>query len=173
MKVKFKRKVKNKKGNVLDLLFIGIAIFIFAIVIVFNYMIMSKINDGIQATGHFTNASIEIIDHQVEVYPSIWDKGLAFILFAFCMTTWISAFFVRSHPIFVIIGIIMIVIYIMIFGMLANVYDDIKSSPELNTYFLPFVTINFIMFKFPIIMAVLSGITCIIMYSKGGEPTLG
>jgi len=158
-----------KKGNILDIHLAGIIIFIALIVIVIAFMILSKINVSLEDSGEFSNESLDIIQHQVDIFPNIWDTGWLFILVGLGIYTWISAFFVRSHPVFFIFGFFLIVVYIIVFGVMSNVYGDITENPEISPYSDEFTLANFVMTRFPIIMGIISFVTAIIMYSKG-EP---
>lgn len=165
MKTKF-----NKKANIMDIPLAGILMFVAAIVFVIAFMTMSEISEGMNATGEFSNESMSIIQHQVDIFPGIWDKGWLFVLVGVGIFTWISAFFIRSHPAFFIFGFFLIVIYTIMFGLLSNTYADVMANPTLSTFANEFTLTKFVIGWFPIVMVVISMITAVLTYSKGGEP---
>lgn len=165
MKIRF-----NKKANIMDIPLAGILMFVAAIVFVIAFMTMSEISDGMNATGEFSNESMSIIQHQVDIFPGIWDKGWLFVLVGVGIFTWISAFFIRSHPAFFIFGFFLIVIYTFIFGLMSNTYADVMANPVLASFANEFTLTKFVIGWYPIVMAVISMITAVLTYSKGGEP---
>lgn len=165
MKTRFK-----KKANILDIPLAGILMFVAAIVFAIAFMTMSEISDGMNESGEFSNESMNIIQHQVDIFPGIWDKGWLFVLVGLGIFTWISAFFIRSHPVFFMFGFFLIVIYTFMFGLMSNTYADVMANPTLSSFANEFTLTKFVMGWYPIVMAVISTITAVLTYSKGGEP---
>lgn len=165
MKTRFK-----KRANLMDIPLAGILMFVAAIVFVIAFLTMSEINDGMVESGQFNNDSLGIIQHQVDIFPGIWDKGWLFVLVGLGIFTWISAFFIRSHPAFFIFGFFLIVLYTFMFGLISNTYADVMANPLLSGFADEFPLTKFVIGWYPIVMAVISMITAVLTYSKGGEP---
>ncbi len=160
----------NKKANILDIPLAGILMFVAAIVFVIAFMTMSEINDSLNESGEFSDDSMSIIQHQVDIFPGIWDKGWLFVLVGLGIFTWISAFFIRSHPVFFIFGFFLIVVYTLVFGLMSNTYAEVMANPLLAPFANEFPLTKFVIGWYPIVMAVISMITAVLTYSKGGEP---
>ncbi len=166
----FKKFKMKKKANIIDIIFIGVFIFVFSIMLILLSLFLTEMNDGMQDADVFDDDALEIISTQEALFAPLWDKAIAFALVGLSIFTWISAFFIRSHPAFFMFGFFILVIYIFVFAILSDAYVELTVQEDLATHAEKFPIMVFLLTNFPIVMTILGVITAIITYSKGGEP---
>jgi len=155
----------NKKGSMLDLTMILVALFVFAFVTVLMFNVYGKYVDGFQFDPTVNNTVAEHVETQTLNTFSTLDFVYAFLLILFAVLAVVSAFSIRTYPVFFVVNIVMLVILVVIGAVTANVYSDLESS---NSYFddTNFTIIPFIMQHFPTLLLVVGGLLSIAMYAK-------
>jgi len=158
------------KGSILDLIPIVIILFALAVVSIFGYLFvdefsrMDAINDTIFG---------EYLD-QTKVTLSVFDGAVLFLTFMIIVGTVIAAFFVRTHPIFFIIGLMLSVILIFVSAMITNLFMYFVESPQLADAANHMPTMVLIMQNMPMIILVTIIFVFIALYVKRrGEGNLG
>jgi len=158
---------KNKKASsFLD----GLTILGFLILIGFLgiviYDVFGDINTDIQNDDSFDNTSKERIDDLYDRFPSWLDGAFAFILVGLWIVTLVFAFLIDSHPVFFIVGIILIIIALMLAGIFTNTYEEWVASEEIAGLELNFPIMNFIMKHLLETILVIVASIIIVLYGK-------
>jgi hypothetical protein len=129
--------LKSKKGNIgTDILITVVVIFVMAFIAVIFYSIQSDLAEDIipefNASGH--NQSMVTMQQSRAEFAPIWDGGIVFLLFGLWFGTIIGAFMLDTHPIFFILGIL-ILIPTMIGGIyLSNSTQDFMNDDSMSKY---------------------------------------
>jgi hypothetical protein len=153
----------NNKGSITDILIAMVMLTIAAIVILFVLYIWSQISSN----AIFTSSTAKPIVTSVSTSFSFLADGLVLMFFMSCFAAILLAYFVPTHPVFLIVAIALLIPLILVADVFANVWQQIISTSFLtvvgNTYF-AYVTL---LFKFlPFISLTIAGILLIMMYSK-------
>ena len=153
----------NKTGSITDILIAAVMLLIVSIVILFVVYLWTQIS----ANALFQSASAKPIVTSVNIAYSFLSDALVLIFFMSCFAAILLAYFVPSHPVFIIVAIALLIPLMLVADVFANVWQQIISTSSLtvvgNTYFV-YVTL---LFKFlPFITLAISGILMIMMYSK-------
>lgn len=153
----------NRKGSITDILIAAVMLLIAAIVILFVVYIWTQISGN----AVFQSASAKPIVTSVNTAYSFLSDALVVMFFMSCFAAILLAYFVPSHPVFIIVAIALLIPLMLVADVFANVWQQIISTSFLtvvgNTYFV-YVTL---LFKFlPFITLAISGILMIMMYSK-------
>jgi len=147
------------KGTVLDTVLLPILIFGMFVGVVFGLTIMNGINE----TG--------MLSISIPNFSTIMDYGIVFIFFGSLIAAIISAFMIRTHPIFFVISVIMLIIISVTFPVLSNVFMGFATNSQITTYSnqLP-LTLN-VFANLPIFLVITGILIIIALYSKpgGGE----
>ena len=109
------RRIKqNKKGSVQDLLYVGITLFVFAMVILICFRISTSLNTEFQASDDIDPYGKTAHQQITNLYPGIIDNSSLFVTVILSIGTLILAALVRIHPIFLPIYLLawMFVIFI-------------------------------------------------------------
>lgn len=153
----------NKKGSITDILIAMVLLLITAITILFAIYIWTQIS----ANAVFTSSSAQPIVSKVNTAYSFLADALVIMFFMSCFAAILLAYFVPSHPVFIIVAIALLIPLVLVADVFANVWQQIISTSFLvvvgNSYF-SMVTM---VFKFlPFITISISVILMIMMYAK-------
>lgn len=128
-------KKKSKKGDVTDILSLGIIAFVIVIGFFIISFIVPYITNGLRTAGlnnsaEGTNAINTLEDYGIGGIQ----KGVVFLFFGLCIATLISAFYADTHPIWIFLYIFFLVIAIIIAGYLANAYQTMIGLDTFNNF---------------------------------------
>ena len=158
----------NKKGNaIFDTLTVGIVLFIFAIVAVVGYMILSQLNAPMQIATNSSVTANNIWNNSLTKYPKIFDNLALFVFIGLWVSGIIASFMIDSHPIFAALTFILLIFVFSVSVILANTYDDlINSNNALYVAAGEFAKTNFLMQHMLLLMIVVGVSITIVLYGK-------
>lgn len=154
----------NKKGSILDILFIAIGVTILGIVLLVMFMISSNVNAQFSAQSIVPQESKDATAKVVSLFPGILDKSMLFLTIGLAIGAFILAALVRIHPIFIPLYIITLIIIIFLAGMLSNMYQEMAARPEFAGFAAQLIITNQILTALPLIVGVLGTILMIVQY---------
>jgi hypothetical protein len=135
----------NKKGNaVIDGIVIVLILVTFAIIAVVGYSVFNQMDTFIQSS-EMSNQSKDISSTLNAQYPSLFDGFAVFILVMAWISALIFSFMIDTHPIFLIISLILIAFILVIAAIVANGYEETMiNDAEFSSYSVNFPMMNFI-----------------------------
>ena len=92
--------------------------------------------------------------------------GIAPLVSFLIIATIISSFFIRSHPVFVVIGIILLGIFTFMNAVYSDIYHEMTITEELASTADEFGVVSFVMDYYPFMMVLGGAVIIIILYSK-------
>ncbi len=147
----------NKRGNI-DSPNILVILFVSAFMIMATFLAVSSaapaFADDAIANGLVNNIQIML--------TRIGNNGFAMAAFALILFNMIGAFFIFTHPIFVIIDIIFMPFSIFVAAIISNAYE---ASLETLAVASSFGVMNFIMTNLPLIIVFADILTAILAYA--------
>jgi hypothetical protein len=166
----------NKKGSIQDLVFVGIIVLFFAVVVLIGFKVVSEFNSEIQSnsaiaqfdTGsHARAASTELTGH----YTGVIDNTFLFFAIGLALATLMLAVMVRIHPIFIPFYFIGLVLIIFFSGIFSNIYQEMAATTQLATQADQLIFISNILEFLPFIVGIFGIILMVIMYKtwKDGQ----
>ena len=174
MEICFKRK-HNKKGNLFDLPLIFVLLLIISVFIILTFFVYDKIQIALGTSPSFnttgsiaTNNTQPILSNSRSGFLS-FDRLFFYGFIGLALFVLISAFFINSHPIFFIFGLLMLVLIVTLTAVISNSYNALESgSTELQTTANLFPLMQNIMNNLPIWATVIGFLTLIILIMKPG-----
>jgi len=161
----------NKKGSVIDLLYILIAIFVMALVIIVGYKMFSDVTSEIAEMHPDSVAAQTTATTLPNMYLAY--NGLFMVIFVFGMLAAIvSALFVNTHPVFGVVSIILMILFTFFAAVLGNAYQDFETSSEIADDASQFTMVSYFWAHAPKIMLFGLAIVIIVLYAKtrqGGQ----
>lgn len=156
------------KGSVMDLriLIVVLPIFIFSLFI--GVYIIDEFDTQMSAMNETPNVSKEIINKGYNAF-SVFDELILFVTVAFGITTIVSAYLIRSHPVFFFISFMLTGILMFVAGIMTNVYEKFASTSTFSSIATSFPIIQQIMYHLPEIVLIFGGLVAIAMYSSRGD----
>lgn len=151
---------KNKRGNLVDLPYIIVLLFIFGfLILIGHYFLTNLLTTG----GGLLDTNI--IQKGIDTY-SILDSATTLILIALIMGTAISAFFIESHPVFFTVMLFFLTVTVFVSAQFTNMFNAIVTTAPLNASATTFTTTTYIMRHMPKFIAIGGVIISVALFSK-------
>lgn len=151
------------KGNMLDLPLIIILLFGFAFMILLSNVILTEF----RAVAVDTGMNVTHIDSGLTAIGAL-DAMFIFATIFLGIATFISAFFIRTHPIMFVMSFILLIIFTIISSFFTNAFTEIINIEPFATTVNSFPVLLAVMQNLPLIMTVMGVIVVIALYAKGG-----
>ena len=123
----------NKKGQVLDypiatfvLMFIGLLVFA-PIMLKIMGEILTPVSATLTTMSGEAGASVDLIQTS---FTNFWDYVIVIGFVVTVLLLFMSAFFIDTHPVFIVIYIILSMIIIMFSSSFVQILDSIYDSPN-------------------------------------------
>jgi len=163
--------VDRKGAVIMDLLFILMVLFSFAVVTVVAIMVWDEFDAA--ASKKLNSTSVyDTVGSKIGSTLTGLDYLFAFIIVAFIIASIISVFMIHTHPIFFWISWIGLIIIIMLAAIFSNVFEELTGAvpDEPANALTPAATqltvIPEVMSNLPLIMLIIAVIVLIALYSK-------
>ena len=165
----------NKRGDFTGVIFLIVSIAIFAIFLLIVGYIVPQISDGLanqiginEEINHSLGVTTDIAENTLSAIWLIVFGGLMLGLFA-------TSFFIDSHPIFIPIFALLLILAIVIAIPISNAYEELADNALLAGAAAQQGLIVFMMSNLPIVAFIVGLLSLIIAFAKGGgggNPTL-
>uniref|UniRef100_A0A6H1ZIN2 Uncharacterized protein n=2 Tax=viral metagenome TaxID=1070528 RepID=A0A6H1ZIN2_9ZZZZ len=162
---------KNKKASVQDLLYVGITLFVFAMVILICFRISTSLNTEFQASDQIDAYGKTAHQQITNLYPGIIDNSFLFVTVILSIGTLILAALVRIHPIFLPIYLLAWMFVIFLCAVFSNAYQEMAANPDLAALAAQMTLMNQVMTTLPFIIGIVGALLAIVMYKayKGDQ----
>lgn len=176
-KTKYKNKkeiIRNKliigkKGNVLNIPIIMGILFITVLGLIFGAFIFNRFDQITQEQGVFksVNASVQAVGNVRQTFINL-DAITFWIFLGFTLFLIISAYLIRTSPIFTVFLIIFVVICEIMAFIISNSYYEISNTSELTNTTISYPITNNIMNNLPLYVGIVGFLTLITLFAKPG-----
>lgn len=159
--------LKSKKASYFDLFFIAIFLFISALMIFIGFMVVSAFNNKIQAQSDISASTKAMINDKITAkYPPVFDKLYLVMFIGSLLTALVGAWMIDTHPVFFVVGIIILVVICIITMVLHNAYERFVAEPAFSSMIVSFPIINFFMQHILQIIIACAILVMIVLYAK-------
>ena len=133
--------IKGKKGDITDMLSFLVTIIGLAIGLFIMAWVIPKITDGLNSANLNNSAEGKAAIQKLEDYGyNGIQKGFFWLFIGLCIATLISAFYVDTHPVWLVIYIIILGITIVLAAYLANAYEQVILNPAFEGFEQGYIT---------------------------------
>lgn len=157
---------RNKKGSISDGAVIAIMLFGLALTIIVSYVIISDVNDAVQASDTFDATAKNVSSGLKTGFLEMADGFILVALIALGIGVFVSASLLNTHPFFFIAGVVVMGIVVTIGAVLSNAYEEFASDPAISSYANDFTILPFIFQNYPFIMVGLGALLIIGLFAK-------
>ena len=157
----------QKKGDLPDMMIFLVTIFVFAIGLMTMAYVVPAISNGMNNAG--LNDSSEgkaAIDELTEMGTNGLQKGFFFLFVGLVMSTMITSFLTRTHPVFLFMYIFFLGVTIFLGGYLGNAFEQFASSPVLVDTLGSQGLISVVMQHIVMISLITGALSMIIVFAK-------
>lgn len=156
---------RNKKGSLIDILFIGLIALIFSVVVVIGLKVTTSIGDEInERTDLFDSRTIDNTNLVITKYENSINNAFLFLIVGVAIVSLVLAALVRVHPMFIPFFFIGWIIVVFMSGIFSNIYQEMSANPELATTAASLDFINVIMTTLPMIVGIFGILLMLVMY---------
>ena len=156
---------KNKKGFLLDLIFIVIVMFIIGLVIFFCGKILTDSNTSFQQTL-FSNQSKQEMQDNTDRYNNVFDNVFLTISILLLITIIINITLLQANPALIIFLFIIFCFSLIPIAIMGNAFNDISTDTNINSFSTGFTFTNWIMSHIVLIILGFGTITTIVLFAK-------
>ena len=154
----------GKKGSLLDILYIGVILLVFSVVLLIGFKLQSGINTKVQAMALMPAEATSASSKLTGVFTGTFDNVFLFLTIGLAIAALVLAALVRVHPIFIPIFFIALVMVIFFAGVMSNIYQTMASNPAMIAEANQLVMISHILTYLPFIIGIFGIVLMIVMY---------
>jgi len=164
---------RNKKGSLIDIMFIGVVLLFFAIVVTISLKIATEFEDNIGTNAVFddlnpTGEARSAVENTRVKFTNTIDNTFLFLTIFLALGTLALAAMVYIHPIFIPFYFIGWVLVIYFTGILSNIYQTMALDANLADIVSQLTFIEHILSALPIIVGVFGIVLMVVMYKLRG-----
>lgn len=165
--VKRKNIIKGKKANAFADSFTVLAIVIVLLMTsVIGYMVYKELGSSFTLDGNINAEVAQETNTQATRYGSIMDNMVVLVFVMSWMGVLIFSFLVDSHPVFLIIAIIFLVVILIVTASVANMYADFADSDGIAEYAQDFPKSRFIADNLVLFILAVGASIIVVLYGK-------
>ena len=159
--------LQSKKGDLPDMLVFIIVIFVLAIgMLIFAYVIPA-VADGLETAGmNSSSEGANSIDELSDFGTVTIQRGFLLLFFGLAISTIITSFFTRVHPMFLFLYIIFLGLTVFIGTYLGNAYEQVSANPVLAETLASQGLITVVMQNLVILSLAIGALSMIIVFAK-------
>lgn len=158
---------KDKKGDIPDMLIFLILVFSFAAILFVLTFVVPNLTEGLRTGGlNNTVEGASAIDQLDEFGSKGIQRGFFFLFIGFIVSTLITSFLARTHPIFLFLYILVLGVTIFVGTYLGNAYQDLVNNPIFAEQLASQTLINLVMNNIITILVAVGALSIIIVFSK-------
>lgn len=158
---------RNKKGSAQDVIYVAAVMFALAIIAVFIYGMMQRVDAKIQSSSQFTSEGKTLSTRLSGYFTSIVDKAIVFFFVISLIVAVVMAMLIRVHPAFIFIYILVLAIGVYTAAMMSNGYEAVATSTQLSSAAAGLTFTTLAMRYLPWFVAVFGVIIMAVMYKTG------
>lgn len=161
--------MRGSNGNMgLNVIYLMIILFVFALLGVVGYQILDDLNNSIQENDELSNTSKDQVQDITNRYPSTIDGAFATIMVLALLSFAIIGYFSGSHPVLLFIPIVVLIASLTVAGIFSNVWEDFTDTEQI-TFEDQFPIMDFVLNNFLVDMLVAGVAVALGRYVAGGR----
>ena len=158
----------NSKAS-LELLYFVIAVFVIGILSILSYTMMSEINTELNQSEILDSEGQAIMEKATSEYVSITDTFFSIVFFGLIIFVVVSAFYIRSHPVFFMVGVLALIVFSYFALILTGVYQEVVATETITAYEEEYTVIPFVIDNLLFFVAGIGAIILIIIFGKRSD----
>lgn len=166
-----KRKRMGKRGNIADLLYVIVFVFVFGIISILAYSIWLDADPKLAANLD-SDTSANITADAGTAITNL-DYVTVMLVVGLLMATMIGAYFIDTHPVFFVASFLLLILLLIMMPILSNVFGDFTDNPRMAIAAASFDITTSFFEELPKYFMVMAALVLITMFAKhrtaGGE----
>lgn len=150
----------------LDIILVVVMLFVFAIVAIFAYSMVSDFNTEWQGETDVANASKESMSTFSTQFPTVMDQAFAILVGLLWLALIVTSFLIDSHPAFFVVTVLILLIVFFVAMELSNYFEEIMDESEMTAFAAQFPITNWLMNNLLIVIVVMGLSAGVALYAK-------
>lgn len=159
------RSISSCKRGFSDGIFWGIFLLIAGIVIVVGMIVITQVNNAIQAT-ELNDTAKGIVSDFAGDFPGMFDALFVMFFIALLLGSMVLSLFVDTNPALFAVGFIVFILVLVLGGFFSNAFIDFAEDDTISMYANQFPMTLFIFNNFVLILVGYLGIMGVVIYGK-------
>jgi hypothetical protein len=155
---------RSKKGDIKNILFIGIVLFVVGVVAVVTLLLVSSFNDMWAASPDVPQVSKDAIQDVTSGLPGWIDKAILVLLFGLAFAGIVSSAIILLHPVMSVVYAIALLIITLVCAVLSNAYQDFAATPAISGYASQFTITTHVIGWLPVFVFFFGIVSGIVMF---------
>ena len=155
-----------RKGSIGDSIFFVLAIFFFAVLVIFGKLVMENVNNELQDVDEIPDDAKTRLDSLDSNYATIFDYAFLIVVVLLYIATIVAGLMVDTHPAIFFAAAFLLIFVLVASAILANTFVEIEESAEISVYADQFTIVPFFMHHFVEILVVMLFSIAIVTYAR-------
>ena len=157
----------NKKGEISDMLMFVVTIFVLAVGLFVLMYIIPSITSGLNTAGLNNTAQGTAAINSMDVtFTGMINNGFMLLFVGLIISVMITSFMVRTHPIFLFLYIIFLIVTVILSFYLGNAYAQMSNNPIFASMLSDASFFNLVMGHIAEITIAVGALSMIIVFAK-------
>lgn len=156
----------NKKGNIPDLVFILVIVFLFAMFTFIGFTVYGAWSDQVMDEPLFNTTVGNSIDDSADRSLAVLDYAFIFIFLGLVLSTIILGFQVRTHPVFFFLSLLALVVVVILGAQFSDIFTTFSESGDIAAATSNYVIISYFMANLPMFLVFAGIAIMVIFYAK-------
>ena len=165
--------IEKNKGQVRDIMVMIIVLFIVGICVFITVFVNKNVteafiyDEAINDSFNHTNINVtEIMESGMNITSNVSDYIVFTLFIGFSIVIIVLSYIFGGHPVFLIFYFIVIVLAVIFSIILANIWDDLYTSPEFTSISGTLPITNNVIIYMPFYVIVVGGLAAMAMFAK-------
>lgn len=157
----------NKKGNVEDIIFGVVMLFVIIICLFAIMQCFDKVAISINSSDTISPVTKDDLNVKARTLPSVMDSTYLIVFVGVFISIIVSAYIIRSNMLFLFIALILLAIFIVISAALSNIVEGYVNDPNNIDYMAThFQLSQYMILHYPLFVMGFGMLILIILYGK-------
>ena len=156
----------NKKGSAKDMMFVLVAIFLFAFITMLMMGVYSSYTESLEGHETFNNTVNNAVEESAMTTLNAFDYIFMFFILGLIIMVIASTFTIRTHPLFFFVSLLLLIITVIIGGVFSQVFETSAEADIMQEGVNEYSVIPFVMDHLPTIILMVGVILVVILYAK-------
>lgn len=156
---------RNKKGDLRDLLYFGIVMFVLSIIFIMAGKLNTDFNEDMQNQS-LSNASKQISADASSRYSTVFD-WIFFTVFIFAgLAFMVVLFLLDSNPVLFFAVLILFVFVLIVIAIMSNAYDEFSDNSDISDEVDNLPVLNWLLNNYVLAMLVMGFLGIVVLFAK-------
>ena len=157
---------KNKKGSLIDIIFVAGIALVFGLVVLLGFKFMTELNNELQSQDIIDAQGKTAANQLTNIYPTAIDNSFLFLVVGLAIGAFVLAALVRISPIFLPLYFIALAIVVFMSAIMSNIYQSMAANVNLIAQADQLMFTSSILTYLPVIVGVFGSLLSLIMYKS-------